>query len=69
MAEGLHFASLATAVGKKNGAYWHDTRVTICAVGYHEGDRFVVATCSSNGRVVLGKPSDFTLAIAAKKIG
>jgi hypothetical protein len=60
MAEGLHFARLACAVGRKNAARYGTRRVTIGAVGRKDGERFVMGTFS-DGTVVLGAPSDFTL--------
>lgn len=66
MGEGLQFAALVTAVGKKNGARWGTRRVTIGAVGWKDGARFVMATDSTGG-VILGEPGDFTLAPARKR--
>lgn len=60
MADGLMFATLATLVGKKNAARWGHRRVTIGAVGFKEGRRFVMGTLT-DGSVVLGEPSDFSL--------
>lgn len=54
------FATLATLVGKKNGARWGPRRVTIGAVGWHDGARFVMGTFA-DGTVVLGAPQDFSL--------
>lgn len=60
MGEGFHFAFLATLVGKKNAARWGTRRVTIGAVGYRDGSRFVMGTLSDGG-VVLGEPQDFSI--------
>jgi hypothetical protein len=60
MGEGLLFATLATMVGKKHAARWGARRVTIGAVGWKDGERFVMGTLSDGG-VVLGAPSDFSL--------
>ena len=57
---GLHFARLATFVGKEGAARWGRVRVTISAVGWHDGERFVMAT-DSDGVVILGEPQDFTV--------
>ena len=47
--EGLHFATLATLVGKKHGARWGSRRVTITAVGWQDRSRFVMATLKDGG--------------------
>lgn len=60
MAEGLQFARLAAVVGKKHGARWGSRRVTIGAVGWRDGERFVMGTFS-DGTVTLGRPDDFTV--------
>ncbi len=60
MGEGLRFAALAALVGKRNGARWGVRRVTIGAVGWRDGSRFVMGTLS-DGTVVLGGPDDFTV--------
>lgn len=60
MGEGLQFALLATLVGKKNAARWGTRRVTIGAVGWKDGSRFVMGTFS-DGSVVLGAPGDFSV--------
>lgn len=60
MGEGLHFARLATLVGKRLAAKWGHRRVTIGAVGWRDGSRFVMGTFS-DGSVVLGEPQDFTV--------
>lgn len=60
MGEGLHFAALATLVGRKLAAKWGTRRVTIGAVGWRDGSRFVMGTFS-DGTVVLGEPHDFTI--------
>ncbi len=60
MGAGLMFATLAALVGKKHGARWGDRRVTIGAVGRKGGERWVMAVLSDGG-VVLGAPSDFTI--------
>jgi hypothetical protein len=60
MSAGLQFAALATRVGKKFGARWGNRRVTIGAVGWKDGQRFVMGTLS-DGTVVLGEPQDFTI--------
>lgn len=64
MAEGLQFAHLATLVGKRRGAWWGNRRVTIGAVGWKDGERFVMGTLA-DGSVVLGAPSDFQLSKAS----
>jgi hypothetical protein len=61
MSEGLKFATLATLVGKRNGARWGSRRVTIGAVGLKDGSRFVMGTFS-DWTVVLREPDDFTVA-------
>lgn len=60
MGEGLQFAALATYVGKRLAVRWGRRRVTIGAVGYRNGERFVMGTLA-NGTVVLGEPGDFTI--------
>lgn len=60
MGEGLQFAQLATLVGKKNAARYGKRRVTIGAVGFNDGSRFVMGTLS-DGTVVLGEPGDFSV--------
>lgn len=60
MADGLRFAQLAALVGKRNGARWGNRRVTIGAVGYKGGERWVMGTMS-DGTVVLGQPDDFSV--------
>lgn len=60
MGEGLQFAALATRVGVKNGARWGRRRVTIGAVGWKDGERWVMGTFS-DGTVVLGAPGDFSV--------
>lgn len=60
MSDGLQFARLATLVGKKHGARWGARRVTIGAVGWRDGQRFVMGTFT-DGTVVLGEPQDFTV--------
>lgn len=64
--EGLQFAALATAVGKKNGARWFTEPVTISAVGYKGGERYVMAT-TPDGTVILGAPGEFSLAPKRRK--
>lgn len=61
MGEGLQFAMLSAIVGKKHGARWGDRRVTIGAVGWKDGARFVMGTFA-HGDIVLGEPQDFTVA-------
>jgi hypothetical protein len=56
------FATLAALVGKKNGARWGKRRVTIGAVGWKDGERWVMGTLSDGG-VVLGAPSDFSVPV------
>lgn len=63
---GLLFATLATLVGKKNGAMWGNRRVTIGAVGIKDGARFVMGTFF-DGTVVLGEPQDFSVRARASK--
>lgn len=58
MGDGLRAAALATCIGKKNAARYGGRRVTIGAVGWKDGARFVMAT-DSRGGVVLGTPDDF----------
>jgi hypothetical protein len=58
MADGLRFAVLAAWVGKKNAARFGSRRVTIGAVGWKDGSRFVMGTLS-DGTTVLGEPGDF----------
>lgn len=65
MGEGLQFAALATRVGVKNGARYGTRRVTIGAVGWKDGARFVMGTFA-DGSVVLGEPGDFSLPSEAK---
>lgn len=60
MADGLKFAALAAVVGKKNGARFGTRRVTVGAVGWKDGERFVMGTMT-DGSVVLGAPSDFDI--------
>ena len=60
MGEGLRFARLAALVGKRNGAKWGSRRVTIGAVGYKSGERFVMGTFADGG-VVLGTVDDFSV--------
>lgn len=60
MGEGLRFATLAALIGKKHGARWGNRRVTISAVGWKDGERFVMGTLS-DGSVVLGMVDDFTI--------
>lgn len=60
MGEGLQFATLAALVGKKFGARWGTRRVTIGAVGFRDGERFVMGTFA-DGSVVLGEPGDFSV--------
>lgn len=67
MADGLMFAALATMVGKKHAARLGNRRVTICAVGIKEGERFVMGTFS-DGSIVLGEPSDFTIPEKRKRV-
>lgn len=60
MGEGLQFAALATLVGKKNGALWCGARpVTIGAVGWRDGSRFIMGTLK-DGTVVFGETGDFS---------
>ena len=66
MSEGLHFAALATLVGKKNAVRWGPCRVTIGAVGWKDGERFVMGT-TIDGTVVLGMPQDFTIGPIKRK--
>ena len=59
MGEGLQFATLATLVGKRNGAWWMgQKRVTIGAVGIRGKERWVMGTFE-NGDAVFGPPEDF----------
>jgi len=60
LGEGLMFATLATLVGRRNAAYWGTRRVTIGAVGFKDGERFVMAM-DADGTVILGAPTDFSL--------
>ena len=60
MAEGLQFARLAAVVGKRFAARFGTRRVTIGAVGWRDGERFVMGHLS-DGSVVLGAPGDFTI--------
>lgn len=60
MSQGLRFAQLVALVGKPNGARWGTRRVTISAVGWRDGERFVMGTLACGG-VVLGNPDDFTV--------
>lgn len=66
MSEGLQCARLAALIGKRFGARWGTRRVTIGAVGVRGGERFVMGTFS-DGTVVLGLPSDFTVPEKRKK--
>lgn len=66
MGEGLMFAKLATLIGKRHGARYGDRRVTIGAVGFKDGQRFVMGTFT-DGSVVLGEPCDFTIPTKRKK--
>jgi hypothetical protein len=66
MGTGLQFAALATMVGKKHAARYGRRRVTIGAVGWKDGSRFVMGTMS-DGTVVLGEPNDFTIPQQRKK--
>jgi hypothetical protein len=68
MGEGLLFATLATLVGKKHGARYGTRRVTVGAVGYRDGERWVMATFP-DGSVVLGEPGDFSLPTPRKRRG
>lgn len=61
MAEGLHFATLATLVGRRDAARYGRSRCTISAVGYKNGARYVMGILR-DGTVVLGEPGDFTAA-------
>lgn len=60
MSEGLQFAVLATLVGKKNAVRYGTRRVTIGAVGWKDGQRFVMGFLS-DGTVVVGEVADFSL--------
>lgn len=60
MGDGLQFARLTALVGKKGAARWGTRRVTIGAVGWRDGERFVMGTMS-DGTVVVGPPSDFSV--------
>lgn len=60
MGIGMKFAFLAALVGKKHGARYGTRRVTIGAVGWKDGSRWVMGTFS-DGTVVLGEPDDFTI--------
>jgi len=60
MGEGLTFATLATLLGKKLRARYGSKPVTISAVGYKDGERWVMATDRFGG-VILGTPNDFTV--------
>ena len=60
MSEVLQFAQLATLVGRRHAARWSGRRVTIGAVGWKDGERFVMATLS-DGSIVLGAPGDFAV--------
>jgi hypothetical protein len=60
MGEGLQFAALAAIVGKKLCARYANRRVTITAVGWHEGQRFVMGELA-DGSIALGEPGDFTI--------
>lgn len=68
MGDGLLFATLATLVGKKNGARWMGMRrVTVGAVGIRSGgERWVMATFP-DGSVVLGEPGDFSIPAPRKR--
>lgn len=63
---GLLFATLATLIGKRNAARFGPRRVTIMAVGYKDGQRFVMGTLT-DGTTVLGEPGDFSLPVKKAK--
>lgn len=67
MGNGLKFAFLAAMIGKRNGAQYGNERVTISAVGFKDGQRFVMAT-SGDGTVILGKPDDFAILKRGRKL-
>ena len=60
MGDGLMYATLATLLGKRGAARWGTRRVTIGAVGIKNGERWAMGTFS-DGTVVLGIPSDFSV--------
>jgi len=62
MGEGLRFARLATFCGKKNAVLYGEQPVTVGAVGYQDGKRFVMAT-AADGTVILGQPDDFDVRV------
>lgn len=58
MGDGLRFAALSALLGKRNAARYGSRRVTIGAVGWKDGARYVMAT-DAGGGVILGEPDDF----------
>lgn len=54
------FAALSRLMGKRLAARWGTQRVTIGAIGWRDGARFVMGTLA-DGTVVLGAPGDFSL--------
>ena len=67
MGDGMMFAALATRLGKKDGARYGQKRVTISAVGWKDGARYVMATDKWGG-VILGEPGDFTIPEPRKRV-